>query len=126
MTRKTAWIANLSLVTMSLAGCGGSVEPAGGTVQPSAGGAMPGMPQAAQGAAEHRAEGTLNSVNTNAGTVNITHGPVTSANWPAMTMSFKLADSAALAGLEPGDRIRFQFTIEGGMAATVTEITAME
>lgn len=41
--------------------------------------------------AEHMATGTLNSIDRAAGTVNVTHGPVRSAGWPEMTMSFKLA-----------------------------------
>jgi Cu/Ag efflux protein CusF len=68
--------------------------------------AMANMPQAAQ-RAEHMAEGTLNSVDQEAARVNITHGPVASAQWPAMTMSFKLADPGAASGLKPGQRVEF-------------------
>lgn len=90
--------------------------------------AMPGM-QRSQGdaaAAMHMGEGTLNSIDTAAGTVNISHGPVASANWPAMTMTFKLADPGSAAAFEAGDRVKFQFTVEGGMSATVTKIEAAE
>ena len=52
--------------------------------------------------------------------------PVASANWPGMTMSFKLADPAAASALKPGQRVEFHFTIESGMDATVTEIKAVE
>jgi Cu/Ag efflux protein CusF len=88
--------------------------------------AMPGMPamqQAALSAAEHMAEGTLNAVDTASGTVKISHGPVASASWPAMTMSFKLADSVAIASLKPGQHVKFQFTIQNGTSATVTRIS---
>ena len=75
--------------------------------------------------AEHMATGTLNSVDQAAGTVNITHGPVPSAGWPEMTMSFKLTDPSAAAHLKPGERVDIHFKIEGGMDATVTTITPL-
>ncbi len=74
-------------------------------------------------AAQHAAAGTVNSIDRAAGTVNISHGPVPTAEWPAMTMSFKLANPDAAAGIEPGERVDFKFTIESGMSATVTEMS---
>jgi Cu/Ag efflux protein CusF len=75
--------------------------------------------------AEHMAVGTLNSIDQAAGTVNISHGPVPSAGWPEMTMSFKLADPNAAVDLKPGERVDFHFEIESGMNATVTTITPL-
>ncbi len=75
---------------------------------------------------QHSATGTLNAVDRDAGTVNISHAAVATANWPAMTMSFKLADPKVAADLHPGQRVDFQFTIESGMSATVTKITRAE
>jgi Cu/Ag efflux protein CusF len=43
-----------------------------------------------------------------------------------MTMSFKLADPAAVPDVQPGQRVKFEFTIQSGMAATVTKIAPME
>jgi Cu/Ag efflux protein CusF len=83
---------------------------------------MPSMPAGAQTAAEHTGRGTLNSIDRAAGTVNISHEAVTSAGWPAMTMSFKLADPAAVPELAAGQRVEFSFTTEGG--GTVTRIAA--
>ena len=121
-------ISSLSMIvvpfaTLLLTACeqtpGGSETPAGD--------AMPGMPrQAAQDAAEHMAEGTLNSIDRAAGTVNISHGAVASANWPAMTMSFKLSDPNAAPTLTPGQKVEFHFTIESGMSATVTRISGAD
>ena len=34
----------------------------------------------------HRATGTVNNLDREAGSVNLSHGPVPSLNWPAMTM----------------------------------------
>ena len=69
------------------------------------------------------AVGVFNSADAQAGTVNISHQPVPSAGWPAMTMDFKLSDDAAADELAPGDRVDIHFTIESGMNATVTSIT---
>jgi Cu/Ag efflux protein CusF len=71
---------------------------------------------------EYMTVGTLNSVNAESGTVNISHSPVPAAGWPAMTMDFKLADPNAAAQLEPGQRVDIHFTIESGMNATITHI----
>lgn len=120
MKSTTLVILTAMLATLPLAGCerSGDAETAGGSSMQG----MPGMQQSAQTEARHSAEGTVNSVDRAAGTINISHGPVASASWPAMTMSFKLAEPTAAEGVEPGQRINFDFTIQGGMAATVTRI----
>jgi Cu/Ag efflux protein CusF len=108
-----------------LMGCG---SPNGETANSSSGGAMPGMPNMSQSAQQpaHTAQGTVNAIDQAAGTVNISHGPVASANWPAMSMTFKLANPSAASGIAPGQRVDFKFTIAGGMDATVTEIKRVE
>jgi Cu/Ag efflux protein CusF len=90
---------------------------------------MPGMPAMNANTAApamHVAEGMLNSIDVTAGTVNISHGPVAGADWPSMTMTFKLADRNAARALATGQRVRFEFTIESSMEATVTKLTAIE
>ena len=72
---------------------------------------------------EYMAVGVFNSSDAQAGTVNISHQPVPSAGWPAMTMDFKLSDKTSVDQLKPGDRVDLHFTIESGMNATVTTIT---
>lgn len=109
-----------------LAGCG---SPNGESANSGSGGAMPGMPNMAQSTQQqpaHVAQGTVNSIDQAAGTVNISHGPVASANWPAMSMTFKLANPSSASGIEAGQRVDFKFTIAGGMDATVTEIKRVE
>jgi len=110
----------IPLATLLLVGC--EQSPSDGSAAER--GAMPEMPQqAAQSQAEHMAEGTLNSIDRAGGTVNISHEPVASASWPAMTMSFKLSDPSAAQNLTPGQKVEFRFTIESGMSATVTQIS---
>jgi Cu(I)/Ag(I) efflux system membrane fusion protein len=67
-------------------------------------------PMAAASAA-HIGEGKVESVD--AESMTISHGPVASLKWPAMTMGFGKPDPKAFAGVEPGDTVRFEFT-EGG------------
>jgi Cu(I)/Ag(I) efflux system periplasmic protein CusF len=120
------WIRVSAIVAMLLlAACG---SPNTDTANGASGGAMPGMPNMPQSAQQpaHMAQGTVNSIDQGAGTVNISHGPVASANWPAMSMTFKLANPSAASGIEPGQRVDFKFTIAGGMDATVTEIKRVE
>ena len=57
----------------------------------------------------HRAEGTVGEINAKAATLSISHGPVASLKWPAMTMEFKLANGALLKGLQPGSAVAVEF-----------------
>jgi Cu/Ag efflux protein CusF len=111
-------IAGLSIATLLLVACGQQAPEEGA---PASGG-MPNMPAASTATAEHTAHGTVNSIDRVAGTVNISHEAVASAGWPAMTMSFKLADPSAAPELSAGQRVEFTFTTEGG--GTVTRIAA--
>jgi Cu/Ag efflux protein CusF len=73
---------------------------------------------------EHEALGTINSFDAAEGTVNISHEPVPSADWPAMTMNFQLADPELAAAARPGERVEFRFTLGPGGSATVTGISS--
>jgi Cu(I)/Ag(I) efflux system protein CusF len=106
------------LAALALSGC------SDGTPTGDGASTMPNMPADAPTAAEHTGRGTLNSIDRAAGTVNISHEAVASAGWPAMTMSFKLADPTAVPELAPGTRIEFSFTTDGG--GTVTRLAPAE
>ncbi len=60
-------------------------------------------------AASHKAEGTLKSIDAAAGTASISHDPVASLGWPAMTMDFMLANPSLVATMKPGSPIAFEF-----------------
>ena len=84
------------------------------------------MPMPAGDAAhaqEHSAIGTVTAVDAAAGTVTIAHEAVASARWPAMTMTFKLADPNQAAGLHANDKVHFNFRLSEKGDATVTTIT---
>jgi Cu(I)/Ag(I) efflux system membrane fusion protein len=57
----------------------------------------------------HQADGTVDSVDAKAGTVSLSHGPVPSLKWPAMTMEFKAANASLLQALKPGAKVSFEF-----------------
>jgi len=59
-------------------------------------------------AATHAGRGKVNSVNLQAGTINVTHDPIKSLKWPGMTMDFKAHDPALLKELKPGDLVDFE------------------
>ncbi|HEV2008324.1 MAG TPA: copper-binding protein, partial [Burkholderiales bacterium] len=71
---------------------------------------MPDMKMEANKKAEkqdHKGEGTVNSVDTKAGKVNLSHGPIQTLKWPAMTMEFAVKDKQRLAKLKPGQKVTF-------------------
>lgn len=62
----------------------------------------------ASAAATHSGRGKVNSVNLEAGTVNLTHDPIKSLKWPKMTMDFKAHDPALVKELKPGQEVDFE------------------
>jgi len=63
----------------------------------------------ASAGAGHQAQGTVDDVDAKALTVTLSHGPVASLKWPAMTMEFKLANEALLANVKRGARVNVEF-----------------
>ena len=53
------------------------------------------------------AHGKINRIEAEAGTVNITHGPIEALHWPGMTMGFRVVDKSLLKGLKAGDEVNF-------------------
>ncbi len=56
----------------------------------------------------HRGQGAVNSVDAKVGKVNLTHGPMESLGWEAMTMGFTAKDAALLEGIKPGMKVDFE------------------
>ncbi|WP_454727821.1 MULTISPECIES: efflux RND transporter periplasmic adaptor subunit [Cupriavidus] len=59
-------------------------------------------------APEHEGVGRIEAVN-GADSLTISHGPIPSAQWGAMTMDFGAPPAGLPKGLKPGDRVRFRF-----------------
>jgi len=95
----------------------GSLSPA----SPASAGAAP--PKAVAKAVGHRGEGTVESVDLKAGAITLSHGPVASLKWPAMSMEFTLANASLAQKLKPGDRVAFEFVERQPGEYVVTQIT---
>jgi membrane fusion protein, copper/silver efflux system len=67
---------------------------------------MPGSPPAAAAASTHRGEGKVEEVGKDE--VTISHGPIPSLQWPAMTMGFK-TPAGRPSGISPGQTVMFEF-----------------
>lgn len=75
----------------------------------------------------HRGRGTVEAYDMGSGLVTLTHEPIPSLQWPAMTMPFKLRDPHALHGVEPDAQVTF--TMKGepeGDDYVIEEITLVE
>ena len=53
------------------------------------------------------ATGTVNAVDPAQHKINLSHQPITSLGWPAMTMEFSVAPSVDLSRIKPGSRVNF-------------------
>ena len=86
--------------------------------------ASPTRAAAPAAAVGHQASGTVDSIDLQAGSLSLNHGPVASLKWPAMTMPFKVANTALLKGLTPGQAVNFEFVERQPGDYVVTAITA--
>ncbi len=55
-------------------------------------------------------------------TVNLTHEPIPSLKWPAMTMDLPVAKSVDIGGLKSGDKIKFKLELGADKKYTITHI----
>jgi Cu(I)/Ag(I) efflux system periplasmic protein CusF len=66
--------------------------------------------------------GVVQAVDAAAGTVTISHQPIESIGWPAMTMPFKVARPELLQRVSVGEKVAF--TLDGkDMSASITSLT---
>lgn len=59
-------------------------------------------------------------------TMTLSHGPIASLKWGAMTMDFKLPKGGAPRGLEAGDRIDFEFFMDAENVPQLTSTTLLQ
>jgi Cu(I)/Ag(I) efflux system membrane fusion protein len=71
----------------------------------------------------HQTQGVLEAINDD-GSVSITHEPIKSLKWPAMTMEFALANTALTAGIAPGSSITFEIVERNPGEWVVTRMKA--
>lgn len=69
----------------------------------------------------HKAKGTVTKVDAKAGVVTLSHGPVPTLNWPAMSMGFKVNDNALLRKMTEGQPVEFEF-VQSGKEYVITSV----
>ncbi|GHU27191.1 hypothetical protein AGMMS50256_06480 [Betaproteobacteria bacterium] len=73
----------------------------------------------------HRAEGLVEESDASTGTVTLSHGPVASLNWPAMTMEFKMANESLQQALKPGAKVTVEFVERAPGEWVITHVEPM-
>lgn len=79
-----------------------------------------------QAALTAQAEGVLEAIDREAGTVTLSHGPIPALRWPPMTMDLRLRDAALADGVAAGDRIRFTLEQVGPTDYEIIELKALD
>lgn len=74
----------------------------------------------------HEGKGKINSIDAKAGKINLTHEPIASLDWPAMTMDFNVLDKTALTNLKPGQKVAFKLTEAHKGRYVISEIAAVK
>jgi Cu(I)/Ag(I) efflux system membrane fusion protein len=77
-------------------------------------------PAAGIAGAEHVGEGKVEAVGENA--VTLSHGPISSIHWGAMTMDFGAPAKGLPPGLKPGQSVKFAFSINQDGRPMLTRI----
>ena len=83
-------------------------------------------PTAANTAPRHEGQGKVEAIGSEA--LTLSHGPIASMKWGAMTMDFKLPPGGLTRGLEAGDRVNFEFYMasDGTPQLTSVQLVAPE
>ncbi len=71
----------------------------------------------------YRTSGRVQSIDGRS--ITLAHGPVPALQWPAMTMTFAVADAVPLAGISAGSQVDFGFDMVDGKA-TIRSLTRRE
>lgn len=75
---------------------------------------------------EHQGEGSVNSVDIKSGKINLSHGPIPSLNWPAMTMDLEVQNKDALRDVKPGQKIVFKLVEARKRKYVISEISVVK
>ncbi|SRR6266478_1514705 len=82
------------------------------------------QPVAGVAGAEHLGEGKIEAVGKSS--VTLSHGPISSMHWGAMTMDFGAPATGLPPGLKPGQLVKFAFTMEQDGRPALTRIEPMD
>ncbi len=72
-------------------------------------------------ATSHKGVGTVKKVDRAGGKVTITHGPIPTMKWPAMSMTFTVKDKALLGKFSQDKKVEFEF-VEQGSNYVITSV----
>ncbi len=86
--------------------------------------AAPAPTTGAKTSVSHQATGTLEAIDAKNGTVTVTHAPVASLNWPAMTMDFILANPGLVEKHKAGAPVTIEFVERGPGEWVITKMDA--
>ena len=67
-------------------------------------------------------KGVINSVNLDEKKINMTHNPIPSLGWPAMTMDFVVSDDVDLKSIEKGEDVMFHMVLGDDKVYRITKI----
>jgi Cu(I)/Ag(I) efflux system protein CusF len=114
------------LAVLLVAGCNAAPDAAPPVASTPAPAEAPAQPAPAPASATTEAKrgsatGVVQSVDLEARTITIAHGPVEALGWPGMTMTFR-APNADLATIKAGDHVSFEFDSTGA-DGTIVSIT---
>jgi len=71
----------------------------------------------------HKGHGKVESINMEKARIKLSHGPIQTMGWPAMTMGFSVKDKEILNQVKVGDKIDFELVYEGPGEYYITKIT---
>jgi Cu/Ag efflux protein CusF len=74
----------------------------------------------------HQGKGTINSLDAKAGKIYLSHEPIASLDWPAMTMDFDVQDKALLTNLKPGQKVTFKLVEPRKGKYVISEIAVIK
>ena len=80
-------------------------------------------PDSANTAPRHQSEAKVESIGRDA--VTLSHGPIPSLKWGAMTMDFKLPPRGLPRGLGVGDKVSFEFFMDAQSLPQLTAVTVL-
>ena len=81
-------------------------------------------PTGANSAPRHSGTARIEAISRD--TMTLSHGPIASLKWPAMTMDFRLPQTGVPRGLEAGDRIDFEFYMDPKDVPQLTITTLLQ
>lgn len=74
----------------------------------------------------HSGVGIVQSTDRTKGEVTLKHEPISSLNWPAMTMAFQVREGPLFDRLQPGKRVAFEFAADGNRYVVTSVIPIAE